>query len=795
MIIAGLLAATSLLTANFGTGIYTTGDIDWASPAEIRELSMQANGGITLTPDGALKYVEPGQARYISGIGVQVEQPSRNKQTFNTLSPTSTDGWFMPNTAAPGSSLTHIDAMASLYAAQSGAGAYIFQDLIDKGIMNGRVIRLKNASTTENLSFQCRGSTGGIGVRHSYSGYVYCAAGEASLVMNGGGGSSDPFSGAYWRRVSGSGTPLDQARQMVVSVRPGGDVWIIATQLEEGSIVTSPIPGGGSRTEDLVEIVGQHLLGGPCTIRVGLYMARRDDVRRQIMTLSGGREALEVMRHEDNSLSGIQANERWRAGVARLYGGTHCTVTLRLSPGGWAVGVGGLLGHNPFPTMKMVAGRLRLGAAADGSAALNGWITSIEIEHEIDDDDLRLASGNALSAYVLDARRYVDDVDGDDDADGRTPETAWRTLGRVGASEVALAVPTRAHVFFRRSGLWAEELIPQNYATFTAYGDGDLPTIGDGQQYAVQASGMSAFRLENLRFKGATQRGCNFFGRGGIQISDVEVTDCGSMTDQFSIGMANRTNAANPANDFYVRRTLVRDIKALVTSPGAGDMIYIERIGGRVKVIGCDLQAPVGNAGDGFQVSSSHPALLGDNAARVLLAATRIDQRSKPSPSRKGCAVIQAGHCDVVGSYFRAINFGLGVDSITSHVWLNTAEGARLENYSWAYGIGGEIDTDGADWHDNKAIDCSRGVAISGNGLVDLPDGSTRQPYRADLFLRRFRIKNCSTAIYVDRPSSGRIFDSDIIDCAVAVTDHTGAMTPPVGRLYSDLKIRVLRIA
>lgn len=795
MIIAGLLAATSLLTADFGAGIFTTGDIEWSAANQLRELSMRGNGGITLTPEGAMKYVPVGQPRYIEGLGVQVEPPARNKQTFATLSPVSTDGWFIPSSAAAGSSLTRINAWSSLYDAQTDTGAYIFRDLMDQGQMNGWVIRVHNASTTTNLTVQARGTTGSTGVRHSYSGYVYCEAGSGNLSMFGGGGSSGTFFDPYWRRAEGSGTPLDQPRPMNLVVHPQSTVWIIATQLEEGSVTTSPIPGGQSRVDDIVEIVGRHLLSGPCTIRIGLYMARRDNVRRQIMTFVADRgQTIEVMRHEDNSLSGIQAGEQWRAGVARLWGGGHMTIVLRTSPEGWTVGVGQLLGHNPFPAIPS-GQRLRIGAAADGSAPLNGWITSIEIDHEVEDGDLRIATGAPLSADILDARRYVDDVDGDDSADGRTPATAWRTLDRVSATDASLAVPARAHVFFRRGGLWAEELVPQHYATFTAYGEGDLPTIGAGQLHAVQASGMTGFRLENLRFKGSTQRGCNFFGRSAVQLSDVEVVEVGSLADRFSIGIACRATATSPANDFYIRRVLIRDIDALVTQGGAGDNLYIERIGGRIRVIGCNFQTPVGNDADCFQVSSSHPGLLGDSAADVFLSATSHDQKTKFSLSGKGTAVIQARTCTVIGNYFNGINFCLGVDSPVSKVHHNLARGARLNPYSWGFGIGGRIDTISADWQYNVVDDCSRGIAISANGTVALPEGGTRPPFRADLFIRRFRIMNCATAIFVDRPSSGRIFDSVILDCPVVDDDRTGAMTPPIGRLYSDLKIQYLRVS
>ncbi len=74
---------------------------------------------------------------------------------------------------------------------------------------------------------------------------------------------------------------------------------------------------------------------------------------------------------------------------------------------------------------------------------------------------------------------YLDSSTGDDSASGRSPASAWRTIGKL--NSIALA-PSDT-VYFRRGQIWRETLEPLNGGalghpvTFTAYGDGPAPVI------------------------------------------------------------------------------------------------------------------------------------------------------------------------------------------------------------------------------------------------------------------------------------------------------------------------------
>jgi hypothetical protein len=73
--------------------------------------------------------------------------------------------------------------------------------------------------------------------------------------------------------------------------------------------------------------------------------------------------------------------------------------------------------------------------------------------------------------------RFVDDVSGDDGADGTTPETAWRTLTKVNAF-----IPrTSTRILFKRGGVWRGPLTPhggsatRGWVSYGAWGAATAP--------------------------------------------------------------------------------------------------------------------------------------------------------------------------------------------------------------------------------------------------------------------------------------------------------------------------------
>ena len=74
---------------------------------------------------------------------------------------------------------------------------------------------------------------------------------------------------------------------------------------------------------------------------------------------------------------------------------------------------------------------------------------------------------------------YLDSKGGDDSNSGRTPSSAWRTIGKINS----IALAPGDSIYFRRGGIWRETLEPQRGGTaghpivFTAYGTGPAPII------------------------------------------------------------------------------------------------------------------------------------------------------------------------------------------------------------------------------------------------------------------------------------------------------------------------------
>ena len=62
---------------------------------------------------------------------------------------------------------------------------------------------------------------------------------------------------------------------------------------------------------------------------------------------------------------------------------------------------------------------------------------------------------------------------GDDKNDGRTPNTAWRTLNKL-STEV---IECDSYVCFERGGVYRGVALVRDGVTYTAYGDGEKPKL------------------------------------------------------------------------------------------------------------------------------------------------------------------------------------------------------------------------------------------------------------------------------------------------------------------------------
>lgn len=532
----------SALAIDFADGAYAAGGYPYAGFANVRELVVNGAGGPALTPQGALIPFADNAPRIVPGIGLLLEPESRNKITgMNNAAPTTTAGWGLLANRPVGATLTVVDDMVALYDAQDASGAYIFRALIDAGLMNGKVVRAYNPSTSETFSVPAGGGTGDATV-HAFSAYVRCVSGTGNLTMFGGGGSTTDFTGAQWRRVGRTGTP-DANRQLNLIVRPQSTVYVILAQLEPGAQMTSPILVSGTaktRRADKLRINGRRWLSQPHTLLMDVEIARQDNINRQFATLTApnGKEMAVLRASDQNTLMATQSDIRWRPRLPRVYGPGRVRFVHRVSARGRTLGCGGLLAHDPFRPAPSGLSTLVVGAAADGSSPMNGWVRSIEIMHDVDDTQLEQLCAPPPGSIPLDMARYVSPA-GNDNDDGLTPATAWRTLAKAADDTV---VPIGTHIMLERGGAWTETLRPLNYCTFRPFGTGGKPIIGNGQTWGIDENGASAWRVQGLLTFGATSRGLNSYGGSGVMVSAMEFSHCGDPLDSNGGGVFMRGN-------------------------------------------------------------------------------------------------------------------------------------------------------------------------------------------------------------------------------------------------------------
>ena len=102
-------------------------------------------------------------------------------------------------------------------------------------------------------------------------------------------------------------------------------------------------------------------------------------------------------------------------------------------------------------------------------------------------EEMRLAIVNAPDGdYAVSGTTYYVSPNGDDENDGKSPATAWRTLSRVAAAKDDFAEGDA--VLFKRGGVYRGQVFVRSGMIFAAYGEGPKPCIyGSWRNYADPA--------------------------------------------------------------------------------------------------------------------------------------------------------------------------------------------------------------------------------------------------------------------------------------------------------------------
>ena len=80
---------------------------------------------------------------------------------------------------------------------------------------------------------------------------------------------------------------------------------------------------------------------------------------------------------------------------------------------------------------------------------------------------------NTKDDIKIEGQAYFVSADGDDTQDGKTPETAWKTLAKVSDTQLE----SGDGVFLRRGDTFRGQIVAQSGVTYAAYGEGKKPNI------------------------------------------------------------------------------------------------------------------------------------------------------------------------------------------------------------------------------------------------------------------------------------------------------------------------------
>jgi len=227
---------------------------------------------------------------------------------------------------------------------------------------------------------------------------------------------------------------------------------------------------------------------------------------------------------------------------------------------------------------------------------------------------------------------YIDSINGDDDNDGRTRETAWKTLTKM---RNAPALEPGDKILLKRGCVWDDQFLAfrgsgneEKQITVDAYGNGAMPLInGNGKQRNTDLSGGGAVSINNqnyitvrnlevtnaknmdMQIKG-DRAGILITGSGGRALKGIIIEDC----YVHHIGLNSPENTLwgsailmiSQAWNASFNNSIIRN-NTIYESGGGGIQIN----GGKHNLIENNYMQRVGN--DGITVVDSTNAIIQNN--------------------------------------------------------------------------------------------------------------------------------------------------------------------------------------
>lgn len=174
---------------------------------------------------------------------------------------------------------------------------------------------------------------------------------------------------------------------------------------------------------------------------------------------------------------------------------------------------------------------------------------------------------------------YVDSENGDDNADGKSPETAWKSLDKINRIQFQPGTT----ISFKKGGVWTGQLKP--------IGSGApgapivINTYGEGSRAIIDGQGISSLDTNSKFPEGAVQ----LENVSHYEVSGLEVINKGEENDgAYRAGILALALGAGEVEHIYIKDCYVRDVNSSCASSRSN------KISGGILIIG-DTRDKQGN--------------------------------------------------------------------------------------------------------------------------------------------------------------------------------------------------------
>ncbi|WNR46166.1 CARDB domain-containing protein [Paenibacillus roseipurpureus] len=176
----------------------------------------------------------------------------------------------------------------------------------------------------------------------------------------------------------------------------------------------------------------------------------------------------------------------------------------------------------------------------------------------------------ASTSYGAGNVYYVDDINGNNNNEGTSEQTAWKTLAKVNGT----TFQPGDHILFKAGGSWSGQLHPLGSGTDTSpividqYGTGNKPIINGG---GILNSG--AVLLYNQQY---------------WEINNLEITNKGTASGQ-KMGVSIEAKDVGILNHIYLKNLVIHDVNGLQTDKQNGG-IWVHTYGNLIQTKFNDIQ-------------------------------------------------------------------------------------------------------------------------------------------------------------------------------------------------------------